>query len=228
MAHLLSSAHMPAAPRRPPTRIFVTRHGQTEGNRDGLFCGHSETALTALGREQALALCRRLSGIPIAAVYTSDLSRAIETAALAFGGRGLAPRTDPGLRELCYGEWELQKERLIAKSHPEQFRLMRAEDPAWKPPGGETTLAVRLRMLAAFGRIAARHRHENVLVVTHGTAIQCLFAGILGMAPEYTFRFAAANCGLSEVRLRGRVPYVVTLNEMGHLAGLLPPGAEAP
>ena len=213
---------MPSPPRRPPTRIFVTRHGQTEGNRDGVFCGHSETPLTGLGREQARALCRRLACTRIDAVYTSDLSRATETAALALEGRGLTPRADPALRELCYGEWELQKERLIARSHPGQFRLMRAEDPAWQPPGGETVLAVRARMLAALRRIAGRHRGQNVLIVSHGTAIQCLFAGVLGMAPAYTFRFASSNCGLSELRMRRGVPYVVALNETAHLAGLLP------
>lgn len=203
--------------RRPPTRILLARHGQTETNRDGRFCGHSETNLTELGREQAAALGRRLRCIDIDAAYASDLSRAVETAAIVLEGRGIPVSVDPDLREIHYGEWEGQKERLVAKSHPEQWALLRAEDPAWRPPGGETIIEVRERTLAALRRIARRHEHQTVLVVTHGTALNCMLSGVLGMPPEYTFRFDVANCSLSEVQVRGRRMVVTLLNETAHL-----------
>lgn len=206
--------------RRPPTRILVARHGQTESNRDGLFCGHSETNLTLLGREQAAALGRRIACYDIHAAYTSDLSRAIETAAIVLQGREVAVAVDADLRELHYGEWEMQRERLISKQHPEQFALMRAEDPAWRPPGGETIGEVRARTYRALSHIAGRHPHETVLVVAHGTAINCMVAEVLGMAPETTFRFDVANCGLSELQVRRRKLVVATLNDRSHLAGL--------
>jgi len=211
---------MPSRPRKPPTRILIARHGQTESNRDGLFCGHSETALTDLGREQARALGRRLADVGITAAYASDFSRAIETAQIALGERPLAPTVDPALRELHYGEWEMQRERLVRKSHPEQYALMRAEDPAWHPPGGENIHMVRQRTAAALARIARKHQNQTVLVVTHGTAINCMLSEVLGMAPEFTFRFDVANCGLSEVHLRSRRLVVVTLNDRSHLQGL--------
>jgi broad specificity phosphatase PhoE len=208
---------MTATPKNPPTRVWIARHGQTESNRSGLFCGHSETDLTALGRSQAEALGRRLAGVPLAAVYTSDFSRAIETAVLAVGGRGLAPVPDPDLRELHYGEWEMQRESEIRRTHPDQFKLMRAEDPAWQPPGGETTAAVRQRTFGALQRIVRRHPHQEVLIVSHGTAINCMLSEVLGVAPTHVFRFDVANCGLSRV-VAGRTRMVVSLlNETGHL-----------
>ncbi|MGE5597664.1 MAG: histidine phosphatase family protein [Hyphomicrobiales bacterium] len=216
---------MPPRQKQPPTRILIARHGQTESNRDGLFCGHSETNLTDLGRQQALALGRRLADLEIAAAFTSDFSRAIETARLALGERRVPMQVVPDLRELHYGEWEMQKERLIAKSHPEQFQLMRAEDPAWRPPGGETIGEVRRRTSHALHTIARRHRHQTVLVVTHGTAINCMLAEVLGMAPEYTFRFDVANCALSEVEARGQKLVVTLLNDRSHIAGLSSGGA---
>jgi broad specificity phosphatase PhoE len=200
--------------------VLIARHGQTESNRDGLFCGHSETNLTELGRRQAAALCRRLDGMAITAAYTSDFSRAMETAVIALGGRAVKPHADPQLREIHYGEWEMRKERAIARISPEQFRLMRAEDPAWQPPGGETTGAVRERMLAALKRILHRHEHETVLVVSHGTAIHCLVAGVLAMAESHTFRLTVANCGLSEITVRGGKPALAFLNDTSHLAGI--------
>ncbi|MFN0147129.1 MAG: histidine phosphatase family protein [Dehalococcoidia bacterium] len=213
--------------KKPPTRIWIARHGQTEANRTGLFCGHAETPLTDLGRAQARALGRRLAAIEFAAVYTSDFSRAVLTAALALDGRALTPHLDPDLRELHYGEWEMHRESEIRRTHPEQVRLMRAEDPAWQPPGGETTAMVRARTFRALQRIARRHQHHDVLVVSHGTAINCMLAEVLGAAPTHVFRFDVANCGLSRVTAGRSRLAVSLLNETGHLEGLTASGAAA-
>ncbi|MBA4181592.1 MAG: alpha-ribazole phosphatase [Anaerolinea sp.] len=209
---------MPA--RLPPTRILVTRHGQTVTNREGRFCGHFETALTDLGARQARALGERLALTPIAAVYTSDLSRAMETARLVLPGRNLPHRIDARLRELHYGEWEGEKEREIARRYPEQHRLMREEDPAWRPPGGETIAEVRTRTYAALRKVAREHAHQTVLIVTHGTAINCMVSEAIGIALTHTFRFEVANCGLSELVFRRSGAVLTLLNDTAHLAGL--------
>lgn len=223
---------MPVRVRKPPTRILLARHGQTVSNREGRFCGHSETDLTDLGRQQARALGERLASVPIHAAYTSDLSRAIETAALVLYSRDVTPRVDPGLRELHYGEWEMQKSGDIAKRYPTQYQLMRAEDPAWRPPGGEDTSMVRARTFAALLGIARAHQHQTVLIVAHGTAINCMLAEVLGMAPSHTFRLSVDNCALSELVLRRTTPIVVRLNDTSHLAGVStsrkPRSAETP
>ena len=215
---------VPARVRKPPTRIYIARHGQTVSNREGRFCGHSETDLTELGREQARALARHLAETPIHAAYTSDFSRAIETAGLILDGRGITPNIDPDLRELHYGEWEMEKAGDIARRYPEQNRLMRAEDPAWRPPGGEDTAMVRLRTYSALQRIARAHRHESVLIVAHGTAINCMLAEVLGVAATHVFRIAIDNCGLSEIIFRRTTPIVVRLNDTSYLDGVHAPG----
>ncbi len=211
---------MPLRAKKSPTTIWIARHGQTESNRSGLFCGHSETSLTDLGRAQAKALGDRLREVELSAVYTSDFSRAIETAALATWGREVPARPDPDLRELWYGEWEMQRESAIRKSNPEQFALMRAEDPAWHPPGGENIAAVRLRTMASLRRIVSHHAHEHVLVVSHGTAINCMLAEVLGMADSHVFRVDVANCGLSRVTVSRQRMVVSLLNDTRHLDGV--------
>ena len=215
---------MPKAPARGPARVLIARHGQTVSNREGRFCGHSETPLTERGVAQARALSARLAATPIHAVYTSDFSRAIDTAAIVLEGRGLTPSVDPGLRELHYGEWEMRLEREVARNYRDEVRRMRAEDPSWQPPGGETVAMVRERTLRSLEAIFARHRHQTVLIVTHGTAINCMLAGVLGMDPAYTFRIDVANCGLSELVMRGQRPIVRLINDTSHLAegGLWP------
>lgn len=202
------------------TRIYLARHGQTVSNREGRFCGHAETELTDLGVEQSRALGRRLEQTTIAACYTSDFTRALRTATLALGERGVAPRPDPDLRELHYGEWELERETLVRKNYPEQHRLMREEDPAWRPPGGESVAEVRARTFRALERIVKGHRNREVLVVSHGTAINCLLSAVLGMPESHVFRIDVTNCALTELEERCGRLYVVRLNDTAHLAGL--------
>lgn len=211
---------MPRPPARPPTHIFLARHGETMTNREGVFCGHSETDLTDLGRRQAEALAHRLVSEPIVAVYTSGYRRAVQTAVALTAARPLPLRADPDLSEINYGEWELQKERSIARLSPFQYRLMRAEDPAWQPPGGENISIVRARAAAALRRIARAHHHQAVLVVSHGTAIHCMLAELLAVPLTHTFRFEVANCGLSILAAQAGHFRVVSLNETAHLAGL--------
>ena len=202
------------------TRLYLTRHGQTVTNTEGRFCGHSETELTAKGEEQARALGRRLVKEKFEAVYTSDFSRAIRTAAFIAGERNLAARAEPALRELHYGEWELEKGGDVARKWRTQYRLMRHEDPAWRPPGGETVAEVRARTREAFDRIVADHEGKRVLVVTHGTALNCLISTLLEMPETHVFRIDIANCGLTEVEVRDGRPYVTRLNDTAHLAGI--------
>lgn len=203
-----------------PTRIFLARHGQTVTNKEGRFCGHAETDLTPRGEEQARALGRRLSQFEVHACYTSDYSRAMRTAALALGERGITPAVDPDLRELHYGEWELEREIEIRRRYPEQHKLMRNEDPAWRPPGGETVAEVRARTSAALDRIVHAHKGKNVLVISHGTAINCLLSAVLAMPETHVFRIDVHNCALTELEIRAGRAYVVRLNETAHLADI--------
>jgi probable phosphoglycerate mutase len=69
----------------------------------------------------------------------------------------------------------------------------------------------------------AAHPGQTVLVVTHGTAINCMLAGVLGMAPEFTFRVSVANCGLNRLSYSRGVFTVVSMNDTSHLAGVEAP-----
>jgi broad specificity phosphatase PhoE len=209
--------------------VLLARHGQTVSNREGRFCGHSETDLTELGRAQARALGLALAETNIDNVYTSDYSRAIETAALVMAGRNATARIDPSLREIHYGEWEMRRGGEVAKQYPVQYKLMRAEDPAWRPEGGENVAEVRARMFEALRRIAKAHAHETTLVVAHGSAVTCLLAEVLGMSLAHTFRIELSNCGLSEIVFRRTTPVVHRINETAHLAVVAPkrPAARA-
>src|SRR5687768_670536 len=88
------------------TRLILVRHGETAWNHDLRLQGHTDTDLSDLGREQAARLAERLAREEIAAAYSSDLRRCVDTAAIALAGRGIRPTLMEGLREVHLGEWQ--------------------------------------------------------------------------------------------------------------------------
>ncbi len=205
------------------TRILLTRHGQTHGNVENLFCGHAETALTPLGIAQAQALGRRLKDTHFDAAYASDLSRAADTASYIIDGRDLLLRLEPDLREMHYGEWEALPASQIRDTNIEHLReFFRGNVPA---PGGETIMQLRERTARAVRNIASENPDSTVLVVSHGNAIMALIAELLGVPEASSWSFSVANTSLSTLHFSksGRFT-LVSFNDAAHIEGL--PAAE--
>lgn len=207
---------------RVTASVLLVRHGQTYGNIDQLFCGHSETDLTPLGIAQARALGQRLKGRAIHAVYASDLSRARKTAEHVLEAIGDLPiKLDPDLREMHYGEWEARPGAEIRQAHPELMReFFLCKVPA---PGGESVAQIRERTAAAIRRIAAAHSGQTVLVVSHGNAIMAMLAEFLQTPIEASWSFAVENASLTRMRISksGRMT-LLGFNDASHIHGLAP------
>ncbi len=201
------------------TEVLVIRHAQTFGNVDGLFCGHSETALTPLGIAQAKALGRRLAGTTIDAAVSSDLSRAADTARHALASHAITPTFDPRLREMHYGDWEALPGKALIERHPETMQsFFRCEISA---PGGESVSELRARTHAAFLAAVDAHRGKTVALVSHGNAIMALLAELLGMPAASTWAFALENASLTRIHVAGSGRITVrTMNDHSHIDGV--------
>ena len=147
-----------------PTVILLTRHGETDWNRDRRVQGHSDIPLNDTGRAQARELGKRLRSERFDAVYASDLSRAKETAEIVAAGAGLAVRELVGLRERHFGTWEGLTDEVIRARFPE------SRTGPWGD--GETIEVMSARFVAALQAIAAEHPGGTVLVATHGGPIR--------------------------------------------------------
>jgi probable phosphoglycerate mutase len=155
----------------PPTRILLARHGETDWNRLGRWQGQADPPLNEDGRRQAAALAEQLVGDGIAAIYSSDLRRASETAD-AIGARlGLEAVLDRGLREMDVGSWSGLTHAEIEERFPEGFARWRRGQIGHD---GETNEEHTERVVAAVERIAATHESQTVVVVTHGGSIRAL------------------------------------------------------
>ncbi len=148
------------------TTLLLVRHGETDWNAEGRLQGHTDRPLNDYGRRQARELAERLAGDGVTAIYSSDLSRARETAQIVGERLGLPVEVDPDLREKDWGNWEglTSDERLTVELE------------------GETTEAHRERVMRAVDRIAARHPGETVVVVTHGGSLRRIQAALKGIA----------------------------------------------
>lgn len=154
--------------------VFV-RHGQSVANRDGWLAGHIDAPLSPLGVHQARCLHRSMQSLPITRVITSDLSRAIRTAELAYGTDKHPINIHSVLRERYLGDWEYKKRRW-ATQPKRRHHLM-----SWQigPPNGESRKDVALRVLGFLDQLAPS---PMTLFVAHGTLLSSII-GLLDGTP---------------------------------------------
>ncbi len=159
--------------------ILLVRHAESDWNRERRWQGHADPPLSARGREQADELAERLVGEKLAAVYSSDLRRAVETATVVARGHGLDVITDPALREIDVGEWSGLTTAEIEERYPEGFARHVAGGDGWDE--GEPHAAMSARVIGAVARIAEAHPGSVVLCVLHGGTIRALLAKAEGV-----------------------------------------------
>ncbi len=166
------------------TTIYLIRHGEAEGNLYRRCQGHYNSLITDNGYRQIEALARRFAGIPIDAVYSSDLLRAMTTARAIYQTKNLPLHIDPRLREIGVGIWEDVPWGNLERESPASMARFSACDEAWSVEGGESYPVVRARMLAALSEIAARHPEQTVAVVSHGSAIRAVVSHYMGLPTQ--------------------------------------------
>ncbi len=205
------------------TTLLLTRHGQTEWNNDLRYQGQEDTDLSRLGRAQAECLAERLRTEDIAAVYSSDLSRCRQTAAIIAAPHGLALTCLSDLREANYGKWQGLTYAEVRARYPDLVAARRRDPFGFAPPQGESLGATYERVRRAIAAIAQEHLDETVLIVTHGGPLRMLMVGLLGMPADNVPRLRLDNCGLTICKSFPKSPVVVTVNEISHLRGLALP-----
>ena len=204
--------------RGAPTRFLLLRHGQTELSVQRRYSGRGNPALTDLGRRQAEAAAQYLAQKGgIAAVVTSPLQRAYDTAATAAKVLGLDVSVDEDLIETDFGAWEGLTFGEAAERDPELHRRW-LRDTSVKPPDGESFDSVADRIGRAQRRIIAEHAGDTVLVVSHVTPIKTLLRVALdaGQGILYRLHLDLASLSIAEFYPDG-VASVRLVNQTAYL-----------
>lgn len=156
------------------TTLYLIRHGETPWNVVGRYQGQLDPPLNEKGRHQAGAAAAELVPLDFAAIYSSDLARARQTAEALAKQTGLPIRLDPRLREINQGEWEGVLIGDIRARWPAEIQGWENDPWHHHPPGGETLQQLRDRVYAVIDEIAANHPGVKVAVFSHKLPIALL------------------------------------------------------
>lgn len=214
--------NLPAA-----TLVLFVRHGTTAttgkvlpGRAPGLLlspAGEAEAAVTA---ERVAAMSRANGSLPFAAVYSSPMERARQTATPLARALGLRVRTEAGLNECDFGDWTGRRLRELRKlpeweavqRHPSGFRF----------PGGESFTEMQARITGAVARLCERHPGSTVVVVSHADPIKAAVAAAAGTSLDLFQRIVISPCSVSVVSYAAAGPTVLAVNSTSDLATLAP------
>ena len=157
------------------TRIYLTRHGETEWNLRKIMQGWQDSDLTDLGRQQAKWLGNRLSKIEFEAVYSSPLNRALETAKIIKKDGFEDIIIKDYLKEMGFGPWEGKTSVEIKKDYNEAYSNFWEKPHLYSGEVCESYYDVRDRVMLLMKEIIERH-DDNVLIVTHTVVIKIIMA----------------------------------------------------
>jgi len=202
------------------TRLFLVRHGSTSATQEDRFSGIRGAELSEEGQWQAARLGERLSQQDVAAIYSSPLSRAVETARIIAGHCRLEPITRDGLREIEHGHWEGMTRQEVERQFGSEYAAWEADPFTFAPAGGESGVAVLARALPVVREIVAAHQGQQVLIVSHKATLRLVISSLLGFDPRgYRDRLDQSPACLSVVDFRDPVrARLMLFNDTSHYA----------
>ncbi len=194
------------------TRIFLIRHGEAEGMPPGAFLGQADLPLSAAGAARMKSVAETLSRMPIASVYTSPLSRCLQSAAIVAGAFGLSPIAIDGLKEVALGEGEGLTFEQISARYPEEAARMSVARARFVYPGGESVAQMAARARKAWEEIVIRSEGRQVAVVGHGGVNRAILAAVLDMPLDSMFKLRQDFGCVNVVDLGNQYPMLRLLN----------------
>ena len=201
------------------TRIIAIRHGETAWNVATRIQGSLDIKLNERGHEQAKAAAEALRGADIAAIYSSDLWRAHDTAMAIADVAGIRTIPTEGLRERLFGIFEGKTFAEIGELWPDQAELWRKRDPNFCPEGGESLITFRERILHCVSRIAAKHAGQQIVIVSHGGVNDILYRAATGLDLQAPRTWSLGNAEINRLLWTPQGFTLVGWSDTAHLQG---------
>ncbi len=184
------------------TEIILCRHGQTDWNREGRWQGRTDVPLNQRGHQQALELAEALREVPVAAIYSSTLDRAYQTALAIARVHDLRVHRDDRLDEIDQGAWEGMRRDDIVVSHPYELERWKSYPIDLRLPGGETLEEVRQRVRAALDDIILLHAGRTICIVAHSVSMAVVKHELQGLSLPEALRTLPANASWERIPVR--------------------------
>ncbi len=205
----------------PVTKLYLVRHGQSAGNAEGRFGGHSPTPLSELGKQQARLTAKALAKEKIDGIYSSDLLRAVQTAEPLAELLNLHITQTPDFRERKVGVLEGKTFDESKAEFPKDYYALVNRNVHHVITGGESYRHLLRRATKALHEVLREHQGENVVIFSHTGAICFLTLYLVGAIHPRTKQtpwLVTSNCGINRFEIRSRSNIrVMALNDTRHL-----------
>ncbi len=200
------------------TRFILIRHGQTEWNRGAeRFRGHADLPLNETGLVQAQKIAARLVNDKIAALYSSPLQRAIQTAQPLANAQHLEIQKHDGLLDINFGAFEGMTLDEARQAFPEVVEKWITAPGHVKFPKGDSFKLVRSRIEAMLDELASKHAGETVAFVSHKIVCGATLCVVLGLPADALWRIQQDNACINVFEKREAGWLVTLMNETAHL-----------
>ena len=163
------------------TRVYFLRHGQSIGNLEHRFLGHTDLDITPLGYKQAELVKEFFKNINIDVIYSSDLMRACNTVKPTADFKGLPIIKNKNLREILAGDWENQDISDLWENFGDTFSVWKTDIGNAVCPNGETVAELQKRILCEVNKIVSENKGKDILIATHATPIRVMLCHIKGI-----------------------------------------------
>ncbi len=200
------------------TRFILIRHGQTEWNRVERFRGHADLPLNETGMAQAKQIAARLAGEKIAALYSSPLRRALQTAQPMSDGNHLEIQKHDGLLDIDFGALEGMTIEDARQAFPEVIDKWLTAPGHVKFPKGDSFRTLRGRIETMLDDLVAKHEGEMVALVSHKVVCGALLCLVLGLSGDGLWRIQQDNACLNRFEKREGGWLVTLMNDTSYLS----------
>ena len=200
--------------------IYLVRHGQTAWNKEEIFRGRSDIPLNETGLKEAELAGEYLKKKEIHAVYSSPLSRALQTAQKVGQFHNLEIRPLNGIIDMSFGGWEGKSLKEVQEKDEERYHLWREEPHRVKLPGGESLEEVRIRSMAALEEVIQKHPGKTLALVSHRVINKVLTCGILGIDNSHFWQIGQDTTAINLIQFKNGKYVLSLLNETCHLKPL--------
>jgi probable phosphoglycerate mutase len=200
------------------TVILLTRHGHVQGIKPECFRGRADLLLTEEGRTQAQLLAKRIARRWLArCIYTSPLSRCVETGASIAETCNIPSIPLSGLNDLDYGTWQSLTYAQAREKNPDLFAKWFAAPHSVAFPRGESLQEVAARTAAALRSILSEYESDTVVIVGHDSINRVILTQLLDLPLSSYWKLVQDPCCINEIEINNAAVRVKRMNDISHL-----------
>ncbi|WP_432401706.1 alpha-ribazole phosphatase [Wukongibacter sp. M2B1] len=193
--------------------VTFVRHGESDMNKKGVYCGWTNSILTKEGIIQAEEVDKKLADEKFDLIISSDLDRCLKTAEIINRSHKKEIIKETALKELNFGDWEGLNYNAICNNYPKEVNLWRDDYINFKIPKGESLIEMHNRVNKGFNEIIDKISEGNILIVSHSGVIRSILAQQVCGGVEGVWKFKIDNCGIARLQISDGFPIIVGINQ---------------